>query len=466
MKSLLVLILALFFVRRTHAQMHGTIVTSSMRNGGPNSYGSSNGILSHMRQSFTNSDSTATALASTSSNTNSGFDGGVFSASSFPIAGIDAGHGGFASDLTGATIGSSSANAGASGISGPGDHLNVPISQPAPVIPVCRGSDCSGAGGAYEMSSVLRPGEYVPNCGCVAVGSCQREIGHYTRIVGQYSDVVCGLNFERCCFDGPCPGVLDEFVRAAPCVPQELCLRPYGVLPTDVRDFGIIAPCPGAGAVRCITVDDVTLLEFQAAVAAIEASSMRYPENTASFVAPAPVQTVTSTSSQVSTPVAVAPPPQVSTPVAVAPPPQVYTPVAPPPQVYVEPEPVQPIAVTVPIVDTTQGQAITTTDNSFGSELATLLASAGLTSGGAGSTATTNIEPEPVSGVTTTVVSQPSIIAPPSTGFVRTPINCGYIGCYTPWAYRNYGNYGGHYPYGIGFRKSFHFSKGFGYGLF
>ena len=59
-------------------------------------------------------------------------------------------------------------------------------------------------------------------------------------------------------------------------VPQEQCLRPYGVLPTDVRDFGIIAPCPGQGAVRCISVNDAQLLEFQAAVAAVEASQARF----------------------------------------------------------------------------------------------------------------------------------------------------------------------------------------------
>lgn len=60
---------------------------------------------------------------------------------------------------------------------------------------------------------------------------------------------------------------------AAACVPHEECRRPYGVLPTDVRDFGVIAPCPGVGAVRCLNVDEQGLLQFQAAVAAIDTAN-------------------------------------------------------------------------------------------------------------------------------------------------------------------------------------------------
>lgn len=66
----------------------------------------------------------------------------------------------------------------------------------------------AAAGQPIPLNVVLRPGEYIPNCGCVTRGSCQREIGEYTRLVAQYSDVVCGFKFEKCCFDGPCPGVL------------------------------------------------------------------------------------------------------------------------------------------------------------------------------------------------------------------------------------------------------------------
>ena len=40
-----------------------------------------------------------------------------------------------------------------------------------------------------------------------------------------------------------------------------------------MRDFGPIAPCPGQGAVRCIAVDNVGLMEFRANLAAIEANS-------------------------------------------------------------------------------------------------------------------------------------------------------------------------------------------------
>jgi hypothetical protein len=85
--------------------------------------------------------------------------------------------------------------------------------------------------------------------------------------------LVCGLKFETCCYDGPYPGVADEFARAASCVPEELCVRPYGILPTDIRDFGVIASCPGHGAVRCIVVDSTGILEFKAAVASIEAAA-------------------------------------------------------------------------------------------------------------------------------------------------------------------------------------------------
>jgi hypothetical protein len=71
----------------------------------------------------------------------------------------------------------------------------------------------------------------------------------------------------------------DSFASVASCVAKELCLRPYGVLPTDVRDFGTIPPCPGHGAVRCISVDSAGLLEFQTAVAAIEAANFgRYQQ--------------------------------------------------------------------------------------------------------------------------------------------------------------------------------------------
>jgi len=91
-----------------------------------------------------------------------------------------------------------------------------------------------------------------PNCGCVALGACSREAGLYTREVLHKSDMVCGLRFETCCYEGVWPGVEDDFARAAQCVPQEQCVRPYGILPTDVSEFGIIIPCPGYGAVRCI----------------------------------------------------------------------------------------------------------------------------------------------------------------------------------------------------------------------
>jgi len=127
-----------------------------------------------------------------------------------------------------------------------------------------------------DLCGPIEPRPYhTPNCGCVTRGACSGEVGLNTRLVIGKSDLVCGLRFEVCCYEGPFPGVVDEFARAATCVPQEQCVRPYGILPTDVRDFGAIAPCPGHGAVRCIVVDSAGLLEFKAAVASIEASRVQ-----------------------------------------------------------------------------------------------------------------------------------------------------------------------------------------------
>jgi len=315
--------------------------------------------------------------------------------------------------------------------------------------------------GSFEMNSVLRPGEYIPNCGCVARGACQREIGQYTRLVGAYSDVVCGINFERCCFDGPCPGVLDEFVRAAPCVPQEQCLRPYGVLPTDVRDFGIIAPCPGQGAVRCISVDDSQLLQFQAAVAAIEASQERYTAAAA----------IATTAADEEQQLLLAPP--------------------------IRPQP-QPENIVVPIVGETsqvsnadaQGSVSTFTSTADTGVSAPVVSGQTTTV----TTGTPNNRDQLVSNIATFLASNGigtatgsavqavtkgdvgvapirNVVAPPASGFVgggRYGLDCRSSGCYTPWAYRGgFGypgagvGYGFGFP-GVGFSKSFHYSKGFG----
>lgn len=297
-----------------------------------------------------------------------------------------------------------------------------------------------------SLSAVLRPGEYVPNCGCVARGACQREIGEYTRAVGGYSDVVCGLNFEICCFSGPCPGVLDEFVRAAPCVPQEQCLRPYGVLPTDVRDFGVIAPCPGQGAVRCISVNDGQLLEFQAAVAAIEASQARFTAAAAAV-------------SEVEAEENVAPPA-----------PQIIAPIVKKPVPVAVPIVRQPVPVAVPVAVTGQTSTVSTSsgapniDNALVSNIASFLESNGIGKGDIGDLVSASRPPVP--GVAPAAISTP--------GFYS---GCRSGGCYTPWAYRGgcayglgagCGGVGGVAPGlgygfpGVGFSKSFHFSKGFG----
>jgi len=353
--------------------------------------------------------------------------------------------------------------------------------------------------GPSELNAVMRPGEYVPNCGCVARGACQAEIAHYTRLVGAYSDVVCGRAFERCCFDGPCPGVLDEFVRAAPCVPQEQCLRPYGVLPTDVRDFGIIAPCPGQGAVRCITVDDTQLLQFQAAVAAIEASREKYtaaleavadaeenlvvPPSPQQVVVPiVPARTPVPAPVVVPAPLAPAPTPVV-VPVAPAPSP-VVAPVAPASApVFVPETPAiqpQPEAVVVPAPVTGQTTTVTTgtPDEGLISNIAALLAENGIgpavqtvSKGETGIPAQPIRRPIPPPKVTTTYTTSGSKV--PASAEISNDYDCRSSGCYTPSIYRSgcrsYGCYGYGYPSygyglgkGVGFHKSFHFSKGFG----
>jgi len=294
----------------------------------------------------------------------------------------------------------------------------------------------------FEIDSIMRPGvEFVPNCGCVPLGGCGRELGEFTRLVGHYSDIVCGARFEQCCYSGPCPGVLDEFVRAAPCVPQEVCLRPYGVLPTDVRDFGIIAPCPGHGAVRCISVDDASLLQFQAAVAAIEASSNRYVafEDEVVPVVPAPQEIIVPILPNPPAPAVV-----VTKPVVPAPIPQL------------------PSSITASDIASFLAQA-QKNKNRYPSSAQTMTSH---TTGGETTGQITSVVSPPAATVPVTV---PAVIAPPAFNFARTPqggFDCRASGCYTPWAYRNYG---AGFPYsglGYGFRKHFSFTKGFGYGLF
>jgi hypothetical protein len=96
------------------------------------------------------------------------------------------------------------------------------------------------------------PTPVAPHCLCVvrSTGCLGRE--EYTRQFDGISTLVCGLSYERCCFEDPWPGVVDQWADKAPCVPQEVCPRWYGQAATDVSDFGVMGPCPGFGAVRCI----------------------------------------------------------------------------------------------------------------------------------------------------------------------------------------------------------------------
>jgi len=114
-----------------------------------------------------------------------------------------------------------------------------------------------------NVGTPLDSSPLAPHCLCVVkdTGCLGREA--YTRQFDGISTLVCGLSFERCCFEDPWPGVVDQWADKAPCIPQEVCPRWYGQGATDVRDFGVMGPCPGFGAVRClssiVTSEDVTL---------------------------------------------------------------------------------------------------------------------------------------------------------------------------------------------------------------
>jgi len=99
------------------------------------------------------------------------------------------------------------------------------------------------------------PGAVEPLCGCTEKGRCGESLRSFTDLVirTHASEVVCGSQAELCCYEhDPWPGYKDQFGHLAPCVPDDICRRPYGVSPTDIRDYGAIGPCPGLGAVRCL----------------------------------------------------------------------------------------------------------------------------------------------------------------------------------------------------------------------
>jgi hypothetical protein len=99
------------------------------------------------------------------------------------------------------------------------------------------------------------PGPVAPLCGCYQLGRCDESLRSFTDLVirNRASQLVCGSKYELCCFkDDPWPAVTDEFAHILPCVPDNICRRHYGTVPTDLRDYGTIGQCPGLGAVRCL----------------------------------------------------------------------------------------------------------------------------------------------------------------------------------------------------------------------
>jgi len=133
--------------------------------------------------------------------------------------------------------------------------------------PQASSASASAQSNAQASSSVpvdsvqvlVMPGE--PPCRCLpkSMGCKGRE--DPTKLFEKTSTLVCGGEFVRCCFEDPWPGIVDTFANVLPCLPIESCGRYYGQAATDVAEFGVIGPCPGFGAVRCIGAEVVQVLE-------------------------------------------------------------------------------------------------------------------------------------------------------------------------------------------------------------
>jgi hypothetical protein len=294
---------------------------------------------------------------------------------------------------------------------------------PPPPVPVDNGPVPEGAA----------------NCGCVPIGRCADSQKSFTDFVIQTgaSTLVCGGKYDLCCFDDPWPGVVDNFQHLAPCVPVELCAYPYGISATDVRDYGVIGPCPGLGSVRCL--DNKV---------PVPSSPPQQPEGPTHIVIPIIEQPLTP-----STPVV----PELPVPTTVYEPPVVYAPPAPvtePPVVYAPPAPVtEPPVVYAPPAPVTEPPVV-------------YAPPAPVTE----PTGVYDYPPAPVA-------EQPITYSPPSTsyGVPGLPIGqpFGYSGKrFGGYPYAGFGGYsrgfGRAYPYynnglGFGFRKHIGFSKGFGF---
>lgn len=295
------------------------------------------------------------------------------------------------------------------------------------------------------------------NCGCVQNERCAESQKEFTNFVisTRGTTLVCGKKYELCCFDDPWPGVVDAFQEQALCVPVEECAQPYGISATDVRDYGVIGPCPGLGSVRCLD-----------GKVPIVPSPPQQPEGPIHFIIPIidhPKPPGTYFLPEPPVPTTVYEPPVVYNPPApVTQPPVVYNPPVPvtePPVVYNPPAPVTeptvvynpPAPVTEPTVIYNPPAPVTEPSVFYGPpapvpEPPTLYS-----------------PPSPVTIPSTFYAPPTPVIPPTSYGVPYRPVGrpIGLSGGYGyPYGGFGYGGFGG-FP-GFGFRKRLSFSKRFG----
>jgi len=308
------------------------------------------------------------------------------------------------------------------------------------------GGDSSGAKGGYSyppVPSVDPPPNLPPNCACFLQDKCDETARSFTELVvrTQATDRVCGTAYKMCCFKD-WPGFTDAFAHLAPCVPNEFCQRHYGTSPTDVAEYGSIGPCPGHDTVRCLD-NKVPINQVPIGLAPIPVQINH--EGPTHFVVPildtpiipgVPFAPSYGPSSGYEPPALQQPAPGYAPPApapAYAPPAPSYAAPAPAPEPPLPPSGgyAAPAPAPEPPLPPSGGYAAPAP------------------------------APEPPSGG----YAAPSPVQPPSVSYGVPGVPYGrplgyYSGGYGGYPYSRFA--GGLYP-GFGFRKHFHFSKGFGF---
>jgi len=296
-----------------------------------------------------------------------------------------------------------------------------------------------------------------PNCGCFQQEECHVSQRSFTELVirTQSTELVCGTAYKMCCYDDPWPGFTDAFAHMAPCVPQEFCQKHYGTSPTDVAEYGSIGPCPGHDTVRCL--DNIPFNPVPIGLAPVPVQINH--EGPTHFVVPI-LETPVIPEVPIAPSVPVPLPPSISygppagyepvDPPAPHQPPVSYAPPAPAPEPPVSYAP--PAPVPEPPVGYLAPTPVEIPDGGYRAPTPVEIPDGGYRA------------PTPVEIPASYVVPTP--IQPPSVSYGVPGIPYG-----RPLGYYGGGGFGG-YPYsrfggglypGFGFRKHFHFSKGFGF---